>query len=156
MQEGDVVGVGGRHEAALLVLPGEERTRSCGTNTSSKITTPSTGPYLAENFAAASPGRPARRATIVTPGVDGNRAADGEVGVLGGVGAAGHDEELVHVRRARHDGLRATDDDAVGTALGNVDVDVGVGLLAGRLSGSPLASVIATPSVRSRSWTSWR
>ncbi len=42
-------------------------TRSCGTNTSSKITTPVDCPYFAENFAAASPGRPAGRATMVTP-----------------------------------------------------------------------------------------
>jgi hypothetical protein len=43
------------------------KTRSCGTNTSSNITTPTDCPYFAENFAAASPGRPAGFATMVTP-----------------------------------------------------------------------------------------
>ena len=32
------------------------------------MTTPVDWPYFAENFAAASPGRPAGRATMVTPG----------------------------------------------------------------------------------------
>src|SRR5581483_5486928 len=63
-------------------------------------------------------------------GVDGDGAADGEVGVVGRHRPAGHDQELVHIGGAGDDGLRAPDDDAVGPAFGDVDVDVGVGLAA--------------------------
>src|SRR5207248_6459641 len=66
-------------------------------------------------------------------GVDGNGAAHSEVGVVGRHRPAGHHQELVDVGRAGDDGLGAADDDAVGAALGDVDVDVGVGLLAGAL-----------------------
>ena len=74
--------VGGGEKAASSVSPAR-KTRSCGTKTSSKSTTPVDWPYLAENFAAglAGPaGRPrddgdARR-------VHRHRAADREVGVL--------------------------------------------------------------------------
>ncbi len=61
-------------------------------------------------------------------GVDGNGAADGEVGVLTQHRSARHDQELVHVGSAGDDGLGAADDQALGSALADVDVDVGVGL----------------------------
>jgi len=81
-------------------------------------------------LAAASPGRPAGRATIVTAGrVDRDRATNGELGVRFLHVAARHDEELVDVGRAGHDRLRPRDHHAVGTALGDVDVGVGVRLL---------------------------
>ena len=109
-------------------------TRSHGTNTSSKITTPVDWPYLPENFAAASPGRPAGRADDRHAfGVDRHCAADGEVRVLAGHRAAGHDEEFVHVRRAGDDRLGAANDDAVLPSLLDVDVDVAVALRAGAL-----------------------
>src|SRR5690606_1404398 len=62
-------------------------------------------------------------------GVYRHGAADGEVGVGRAHVAAGHDQELVHVGRARDDGLGAADDDAFGVALDDVNVAVGVGLL---------------------------
>ena len=59
-----------------------------------------------------------------------HRAAHREVAILGGHGAAGHHQELMHVRRAGHDRLGAAQHDAVRTPLGDVDVDVAVGLRA--------------------------
>ena len=60
-------------------------------------------------------------------------AAHGEVFVLGGVGPARHDEELVHIGRARDDGLCAANDDAVTAPFLDVNVDVRIDLLAGPL-----------------------
>ena len=43
--------------------------------------------------------------------------------------ATRHDEKLVHIRRTCHDRLRPADDDAAGTALRHMHVDVGIDLL---------------------------
>ena len=62
-------------------------------------------------------------------GVARHGAADGEIGVVRPHLPAGHDEELVHVGRCRHDRLGAADDDSLGVALDDVHVGVEVGLL---------------------------
>ena len=124
-----VGGVGGGQEAALLVLAGEEHAVV-------------RHEHVIEDHDArglAVLGRELRR-SLARPAcgsrhdrhagrVHRDGAAHGKVRVLLGVRAARHDEELVHVGRAGDDGLGAPDDDAVGTALLDVDVDVRVRLL---------------------------
>jgi hypothetical protein len=61
--------------------------------------------------------------------VERHRAAHGEVGVFAAHVAAGHDQQLVHIGRAGHDGLGARDDDAARIALDHVQVAVDIGLL---------------------------
>ena len=62
--------------------------------------------------------------------VDGHRAAHREIAVLRNVGSAGHHQELMHIGRAGDDRLGAPDDDAVGPALLDVEIDIAVDLLA--------------------------
>jgi hypothetical protein len=82
-----------------------------------------------ENSAAASPGRPAGRATRVRPGdVDRHRAADRELGIGLGHGAARHHQQFVHVGPAGDDGLGAGNHDAVGAAFDDMHVGIRIGL----------------------------
>ena len=127
-------------------------TRSCGTkHVVEQHDGRRTGRTCAENVAAASPGRPAGARPMVTPGAStGTAQHTAKSRVLRDMSAAGHHQQLMHVGRAGDDRLGAADDDAVRPALLDVqDRRRGWPAAPGRLERSPLASVIATPSVRS-------
>ena len=62
------------------------------------------------------------------------------------------DDELLGADRARRVGLRPADHDAVVGALDDVQVEVGVVLLAGRLERSPLTSVTAAAVMSCSRW----
>ena len=68
--------------------------------------------------------------------IDRNRTAHRIVGVSLRHVAARHHQQFVHVRRARHDRLRASQDDAIAAAAGDVHVCV-----RGRLSGRTLGPI---------------
>ena len=120
------------------VLPlAVRKTRSCGTKTSLKTVNVSASSSCDEIGASHSLSLPAlkARATIVMPGrVDGDREGDRVVGVLLAHRARRDHDQLLRADRARRVRLGAADDDAVGVALDDVQVHVGVVLVGGALA----------------------
>ena len=57
-------------------------------------------------------------------------AMQSEIGIFGGHGAAGHDQEFMDIRRASHNGLGAANDDAIRAAFLDMHMHIAIGLLA--------------------------